>query len=1455
MMASPASTAGFSLKDERDPWDWSIEEVVAVLCSAEHAIFPEPIAFAKAIREHRLCGGALLVEVTHTTLRDNLGVKAMGEQFSVLKLIQNLRIRSAKYRQHILEASSLNALNHAGMSTAFPYPGNFPAAQFNLPLMRYLTEPIELPRNREASRLPIGPPVNTAQVDASFFQTEEPRVSNPSPPEDKFDESYSPPPVLDNNSEADHGQAPELPPRSKSSSSTPTNKNLPGHRSSFGGEDERILRAGEMYVVDESGRKRRKLWLGAPETTRNDPVVVNEASGEVDSNLSGRDPELSVDFTQFEHKGQLLTIDPSIQVDGIQRVEGGASTVVGLNGSTSTNILLLSSEAVNTIQEISDTAEDLAAEVDKTPILVPLSPEAFSAPTDHDVSAAGILRPAKKIGSARPDHQSKPSGEVIQEQEDSVWQPDIMDETGPAYDGDGANGIRPASPDNSAALKVILTNATDRLNHSNAVETLSSHEQLGRVETPNKIPSKSGVVVVDSQGRKRLIPTLIVQPSVGQPDERAPSPVPSIQVENAEDLLRTLTRENNHEQADTVPSTSSNIRKREPSEMYLGLGALPVDMIFYGGTAMGRKITYQDSYHAIAPVGMGSDSIENWVLLSDNLFPNGQRLYVNERIKYFLSSKPLLLGSPKLLPRQYGVVPYPARILKKHLPLSLTLFSSSAADDGAKRVRRPSWLADNGVTQSIKTSQDQSDGVYTFDVPQDSSLLSHLGENEVRDFDFLEKWNHQENGQEVLPLYGESGSEAEYDLDTWQEMEKEQSKKLERPLGKSRKKRLMADAVSEIIEESIEQMVEEWKIKQLPLRAHKAWRLWAKSRRDNSRQHQIASSVKSITTLEWRLKKLKKELQGEDWTNAMQLKKQCRCMQLTINDLEASKWTISILQLKQAPPKPETPTNKRTSKNRTVVESIPDGEEELRSSESADESSGTDLDGFIVEDDMMSDDKHDNESVGISLDDDKDVSAQISSDNVVHGNDPLNCGDEILDYGEDITTNDDTTYDSDIICTSPLKTPSESPIRLYSLSPLPSLDDLITEEPTTPGNLLRGITGKQNSSETTSGLEVDNTKISTEKEVTLNDVIDLTQLSDTDTSEALTSPMPKMKEESYRVCTPPKDDADPFKRARKAKNEFREPPTVSHIIDLEGEEQWQDQEMKQWQDQEVPSPSKQQLPGLWELSKIGDLKWELLAERHDRKRLLTWIMLHTPSKALKDVLTVTQYQSSAEIQPTIWAGLRAIRGNATEIRHKNSSGIMQVASWYISWHNCKVFPEPSGIPLSYVESTMENQTGFEECYNFMLETFSKLEADKLSKPSTSSTLGPFKKKRQVRLDEDPEPRSTPRKKRKRVLQESQEAAELVSNAQERARERIERQKLLQKQLERSGMDMGEASAKIVNGKSGEGMITINPQIGRKIQQHQLEGIQFMWGEVVSDQAEMQGCLLAHTMGLGKTMQM
>lgn len=115
---------------------------------------------------------------------------------------------------------------------------------------------------------------------------------------------------------------------------------------------------------------------------------------------------------------------------------------------------------------------------------------------------------------------------------------------------------------------------------------------------------------------------------------------------------------------------------------------------------------------------------------------------------------------------------------------------------------------------------------------------------------------------------------------------------------------------------------------------------------------------------------------------------------------------------------------------------------------------------------------------------------------------------------------------------------------------------------------------------------------------------------------------------------------------------------------------------------------------------------------------------------------------------------------------------------------------------------------------------------------------------------------TPHKKRKYQVQESQEARDIRLNAQQRVRDRDARQRELKRQLEKKGLNDADPSSMIINtGKlEHQNFVFLNPKIGGRIQPHQREGVQFMWRELVTDDQSLQGCLLAHTMGLGKTMQ-
>jgi SNF2 family DNA or RNA helicase len=115
------------------------------------------------------------------------------------------------------------------------------------------------------------------------------------------------------------------------------------------------------------------------------------------------------------------------------------------------------------------------------------------------------------------------------------------------------------------------------------------------------------------------------------------------------------------------------------------------------------------------------------------------------------------------------------------------------------------------------------------------------------------------------------------------------------------------------------------------------------------------------------------------------------------------------------------------------------------------------------------------------------------------------------------------------------------------------------------------------------------------------------------------------------------------------------------------------------------------------------------------------------------------------------------------------------------------------------------------------------------------------------------------KKRIKPVYENAEARGLRELDRERLAIQAKRRAQLRSKLAQSGHGNDEDQGLIIiNEAAGEGESHhyINHEIAKRIKKHQIDGVRFMWNQIVTiaDEEAMQGCLLAHTMGLGKTMQ-
>ncbi|KAI4870807.1 hypothetical protein F4820DRAFT_145402 [Hypoxylon rubiginosum] len=122
------------------------------------------------------------------------------------------------------------------------------------------------------------------------------------------------------------------------------------------------------------------------------------------------------------------------------------------------------------------------------------------------------------------------------------------------------------------------------------------------------------------------------------------------------------------------------------------------------------------------------------------------------------------------------------------------------------------------------------------------------------------------------------------------------------------------------------------------------------------------------------------------------------------------------------------------------------------------------------------------------------------------------------------------------------------------------------------------------------------------------------------------------------------------------------------------------------------------------------------------------------------------------------------------------------------------------------------------------------------------------------------PKPAGKTKRIGIRQTRIQAAELMREAEKERAEKYEIRRNVQRAklqaLEESGLvNLGSQKGKIINESKDDdqGFIYIHPKIAPRIKEHQVDGVRFMWNQIVGSSAQ-QGCLLAHTMGLGKTMQ-
>ncbi|KAL8819051.1 MAG: hypothetical protein Q9223_002429 [Gallowayella weberi] len=957
----------------------------------------------------------------------------------------------------------------------------------------------------------------------------------------------------------------------------------------------------------------------------------------------------------------------------------------------------------------------------------------------HVTTGIPLSTPHITPGTLEEENRSRLETSIQHSQE---WLDQLPDNPGPAVDDTGAQNppehhilsrqdetyiIDESGRKRRKLLLVAVPQPT--LKDSISLATANPEVANDRQDvSPTSVSPQPSLCTVNDQGCKRIAPTLISQPQ------------------------------------DIVGSTKKNLGPVLPrgyGNAYLGPKDFPVDDIFYSLDISDNEESGRENFSFLnPPVSIG------------------QRGFVSSRLQYFLRQKAGIFqrGNKKCL----GICPYPSSFGRKHQKLSITIFEATPDGVLATKRNRSQWLS----SDDFKSDQWLSSRGLDID---DKDIQVLLPTDNGHDWDYLKKWDHTLDTGTILPIYGESGSEGEYDSDTWREMEKENGK-LSKPLGRSKKLKNMSQREStNIIDLAMQRMIEDWNEKQLPKLARTAWTLWMRSRRDQSMHTRIYTLEYEIVHLETRLAKLRKGVADQPWTSAARIKRQCESMRRTVYELENSRWTIGILQSDDRPDRPP-----KVLKNKPASKSFRH-EDCTEVETSMDEiSTDEDLGSFIVDDDEPSNLGGDGSLVDAS--------------NV----------DIMVNQGPKAESNDSH------------RNQQQAPAKKGKADT--SIPIAMKEETMLPSSSLR---------------------------MAQPILIDLT-LSDEGESEPVShSEAPR----SHNIKTPYKNAPDislnenACQRSETKILTFKISPGLntgpSTTVGLEEDNV---------DNLEVERQATLELPDLFEIKDISELDPQLLMERADRKRLLIYILAHRSQQQRREVYAYMMERGFLKTRKAVWDVMALLRRYPSGTRIEDRAGQRVptiIAAWYMCWTGAVMIKQDDGATREQIQLASAEKEGFKAFYEFLedLQCLMDFDTSTSSTPEKSKPVG-RKKPRKLAEYSDDDIVHTPVKKRKYAVAESQEAAAIRKKARERVMDLEKRQSKLKKTLRRMGKTEEDSSQVVVNmGKlEHQDLIYLHSTIGDKIQPHQKDGLRFLWREIIEDHASKQGCLLAQTMGLGKTMQ-
>ncbi|VUC33552.1 unnamed protein product, partial [Clonostachys rosea] len=284
---------------------------------------------------------------------------------------------------------------------------------------------------------------------------------------------------------------------------------------------------------------------------------------------------------------------------------------------------------------------------------------------------------------------------------------------------------------------------------------------------------------------------------------------------------------------------------------------------------------------------------------------------------------------------------------------------------------------------------------------------------------------------------------------------------------------------------------------------------------------------------------------------------------------------------------------------------------------------------------------------------------------------------------------------------------------------------------------------------------------------------------------------------------------------------------------------------------ELPDPPSIQVIDMASIARFSKNHWRA---EDDRWRLALYILLHFTHEQRTQVLNLIRDESdeniwSVSIVPfsTNTKTWEELEDSALDFRNYCLSNV------FLSFIKCKILNRNRILQLNKKDkgTLLKSRPTFEPFCKFIRSVLHLFPKD------THIYRGPeMDQELEAEDKESGTPRSEKKKSSTKEIVQNRAAAEMRERQNEMLQIQEQRRAKLRSDLATSGIMSHDKSRLIINETKDENQsfVYINDDIGLRIKDHQIDGVRFLWNQIIQDPSVRQGCLLAHTMGLGKTMQ-